>query len=94
MQAKKIIFGIIFIALFLRVFLLDKIPYGFYADEASSAYDAYSLLLTGKDRYGETFPLLFRSFDDYIPPLLNYAELISIFLFNYCVYSWVFFPIM
>lgn len=51
---------ILVIALFLRLILLDKIPNGFYTDEASNGYDAYSLLSTGRDRFGEKFPLFLR----------------------------------
>ena len=31
-------------------------PNGFHADEASIGYDAYSMLETGRDQYGEFLP--------------------------------------
>jgi len=42
------------------------------ADEVTNAYDAYSILNTGKDQYGITYPLRFKSFGDYKLPLLTY----------------------
>ena len=53
------------LALAIRTFDLGGIPAGFYCDEASTGYDAWSLLKTGKDQYGEPFPLFARSFGDY-----------------------------
>ncbi|OGC97734.1 hypothetical protein A2634_04935 [Candidatus Amesbacteria bacterium RIFCSPHIGHO2_01_FULL_48_32] len=43
-------------------------------DEAAFGYNAYSLLLTGKDEYGYKLPLAFRSFDEYKPPLYVYLS--------------------
>jgi len=73
---------IIILTVFLRVYKLDKIPNGFYDDGASQGYDAYSILKSGKDRYGNSFPLLFRSFDDYIPPFYNYSLIPFIWVFG------------
>lgn len=87
MKYKKTFVAILLLALFLRIFLIDKVPYGFSVDEASSAYDAYSVLLTGKDRHAEILPLLFRSFDDYIPPMLNYGIMVSEFLFGLNIFA-------
>ncbi len=56
------VFLIIFLGIFLRVYKLESIPPGLDVDEASFTYDAYSILQTGKDRYGEVLPLAFRSF--------------------------------
>src|SRR3989338_7592183 len=81
MKANKAIFlAIVIISAFLRVFMLSSIPNGFFSDEASSGYDAYSILLTGNDRHWNFMPLLFRSFDDYVPPLFNYSLVPFIFL--------------
>lgn len=59
-QSRLYLLLILVVALFLRLILLDKIPNGFFTDEASNGYDAYSLLSTGKDRFGEEFPLFLR----------------------------------
>ena len=79
MKANKAIFlAIVIISAFLRVFMLSSIPNGFFSDEASSGYDAYSILLTGNDRHWNFMPLLFRSFDDYKPALYAYLVMPSI----------------
>src|SRR3990172_3583067 len=63
---------ILLLAFLLRVLWLDKYPVGFNADEASHGYDAYSLLKTGRDQWGSTLPLVFKSFGDYKSPVYSY----------------------
>lgn len=63
---------VIVLALALRVFSLDRFPAGFNADEAAIGYNAYSIINTGKDEYGEFLPLSFKSFGDYKPGLYFY----------------------
>lgn len=70
------------IALFLRLYQLSQIPSGFHSDEAALGYNAYSLLLTGKDEYGQKLPLSLRSFDDYKPALYSYLAIPSIKFFG------------
>jgi len=64
---------IIFIASILRLWQLGSIPPHLTADEASLGYNAYSILKTGKDEYGEVLPLIFKSFGDYKPGLYIYS---------------------
>ncbi len=66
---------IIILASILRLYLITDYPAGLNADEASLGYNAYSLLETGKDEHGSWWPLAFRSFDDYKPPLYVYLVL-------------------
>lgn len=67
-MATKIpkIFIIIFIALLLRSWQITKIP-SLNPDEAALGYNAYSLLETGRDEHGASWPLHFKSFGDYKP---------------------------
>jgi 4-amino-4-deoxy-L-arabinose transferase-like glycosyltransferase len=74
--------SILLIALILRVFLLDKLPIGFTADEASFGYDAYSILKTGKDAWGAGFPLALRSFGDFKLPLYTYLAIPTVAIFG------------
>lgn len=62
-------------ALLLRVVGWEKFPPGFTADEATMGYDAYSLLNTGRDQFGTAWPLAFRSFGDWRPPLYIWATI-------------------
>ncbi len=57
--------GVIFaLALLLRLPSFGSLPNGLNRDEAALAYNAFSLLKTGKDEYGEKLPITFRSFGD------------------------------
>jgi 4-amino-4-deoxy-L-arabinose transferase-like glycosyltransferase len=64
--------GIILLATFVRVFNLSSVPPSPYLDEASNGYNAYSLMLTGKDEYAKPFPLLMQAYNDYRPTLFVY----------------------
>src|SRR3989344_5696380 len=63
---------ILILASVLRLVSLDKFLAGLNADEAAIGYNAWSLIQTGKDEHGESWPLVFRSFDDYKPPVYFY----------------------
>lgn len=78
---------IVFIGGVLRLYKLDKIPSGFYVDEAAIGYNAYSLLLTGKDEYGKSFPVFLRSYGLVSPPLYTYLTVIPIKVFGLSIYS-------
>ena len=67
-----ILVAILLIAAGLRLFSLNQYPAGLNADEAAIGYNAYSLLQTGLDEYGESFPLSFKSFGDFKPGLYFY----------------------
>ncbi len=71
-KTKIILILIITLGFLLRVVAVDKFPAGFNADEAAIGYNAYSILKTGRDEYGEILPLSFKSFGDYKPGLYFY----------------------
>jgi len=66
---------IFIVASLLRLVALDKYPAGLNADEAAIGYNAWSLLETGKDEHSNAWPIVFRSFDDYKPPVYFYLVL-------------------
>ncbi|CAN5128073.1 hypothetical protein BH09PAT1_BH09PAT1_1900 [soil metagenome] len=68
---------ILFLGFFLRFYQLGHVPNGLYPDETALGYNAYSILLTGKDEYGVHMPLYFRSFDDYKLPVYVYATVLT-----------------
>ncbi|HEV7700817.1 MAG TPA: hypothetical protein VGO43_11355, partial [Pyrinomonadaceae bacterium] len=47
-------------------------PPGFYIDESSIAYNAYTIAQSGKDEHGEAWPLYFRAFGDHKNPTYVY----------------------
>ena len=72
---NKYLIILVFIVLLggiLRLLGLNKYPVGFTPDEASFGYDAYSLLKTGKDQWGHSWPIILESFGDYKAPILSY----------------------
>ena len=75
-------FLIILISIFLRFYKLGVNPPSLTWDEASLGYNAYSILKTGADEYGNKFPISIRSFDDYKPPLYVYLAVPSIGIFG------------
>lgn len=64
-KIPKIIF-IIIIAIILRSWQIAKLP-SLNPDEAALGYNAYSLIETGRDEHGLSWPLHFKSFGDYKP---------------------------
>jgi 4-amino-4-deoxy-L-arabinose transferase-like glycosyltransferase len=77
-----ILFVIILLASFLRLWQLGVIPPSPDWDEAALGYNAYSILQTGMDEYGEKFPVILKSFGDYKPALYVYLAIPSIALFD------------
>ncbi len=66
---------IIAVSVFLHFFKLETTPPCFNADEAAYGYNAYSVLKTGKDEFGNPSPLLrLKSFGDYKLPLYTYLS--------------------
>lgn len=82
MTKKIILLLIIALAFTLRVYKLGSYPIGFLWDEAALGYNAYSILETGKDEYGKTLPLIFKSFGDYKPGLYVYMTIPSVAIFG------------
>lgn len=79
--------GILLISIAVRFYGLSRVPVGLNIDEASQGYNAYSLLLTGKDRYGEVAPILFRSFGSFQPPIYTYLTTLPIKFFGPSIFS-------
>ncbi|OGD63209.1 hypothetical protein A2160_05435, partial [Candidatus Beckwithbacteria bacterium RBG_13_42_9] len=78
LKKRKALFAILFtlvflVGFYLRVHDLTQSPPGFYLDEASIGYNAYSILKTGKDEYGVVWPLFFRAFGEYKNPVFIYS---------------------
>lgn len=80
---KFFLFFILLIAVFLRFYQLGGIPAGLTNDEANTGYDAYSILLTGKDQWGTFLPTTnFIGFGDYPPSVYRYLTIIPIYFFG------------
>lgn len=82
-----ILIGILLAALGVRVMALETIPPPLNVDEAVHAYDAYSLLRTGADEWGQRWPILMRAFNDYRRPATTYSAIPFIAVFNLSVFG-------
>lgn len=60
-------------AIILRVWDLDRLPNGLHWDEMDTGYQAYSLLTTGRDYFGNRLPLLPHSLADWRTPVYLYS---------------------
>ncbi|HUQ85034.1 MAG TPA: glycosyltransferase family 39 protein [Candidatus Limnocylindrales bacterium] len=79
---KYLLIGIILIASFLRLSLLGDVPISPDWDEVALGYDAYSIMQTGRDEFGNFLPVVLRSFDDYKPALYAYLAIPSVKIFG------------
>jgi 4-amino-4-deoxy-L-arabinose transferase-like glycosyltransferase len=60
-----------------RLYKIDQIPGSLYWDEASIGYNAYSVLNSGKDEWGEFLPIHFKAFGEYKLPVYIYSVVAS-----------------
>lgn len=76
-----LLFLILALAFFLRTYKNTQSPPGFYTDEASIGYNAYSILKTAKDEHGIFLPLFFKAFGEFKNPVFIYSlpPLIALF---------------
>ncbi|PIZ47104.1 4-amino-4-deoxy-L-arabinose transferase, partial [Candidatus Woesebacteria bacterium CG_4_10_14_0_2_um_filter_39_14] len=75
-------FLIIALSFFLRVYKVSSIPPALNWDEVSIAYNAYSVLKTGRDEWGQFLPLHFKSYGEYKLPAQIYASIPGIAIFG------------
>ena len=79
----KSLIVIFLLALFLRLYKLGSLPFGFHEDEVLTGYVGRFILITGRDLYNNSWPLLyFNKFGDYYIILPMYIKGLSTFLFG------------
>ncbi len=82
-KVNGIIFGIILIlSVAIRIWGLNSTPPALNWDEVSIGYNAYSILNTGKDEWGISFPISFRAYGDYKLPGYIYSVVPFVALFG------------
>ncbi len=84
MKHQKFYFlaGIVVLAFFLRVYRVVEVPPSLNWDEVSIGYNAYSILKTGRDEWGEQFPVFFKSYGEYKLPVQIYGSIPGIAIFG------------
>ncbi|MDI6777796.1 MAG: phospholipid carrier-dependent glycosyltransferase [Patescibacteria group bacterium] len=55
-----------------RIIFLTQSPPGFFSDEVSFGYNAFSIAETGRDEHGVFMPVFFEAFGDYKNPVFVY----------------------
>jgi len=81
--STKIVLILIVVAAFaIRFYSISLNPPSLNWDETSIAYNAYSILKTGRDEWGEVLPLHFRAYGEYKLPVQVYASIPGIWLFG------------
>ncbi len=76
------IFLIVAAAFILRFYNVTTNPPALNWDEVSIGYNAYSILKTGRDEWGQLLPLHFKSYGEYKLPMQIYASIPGIMLFG------------
>jgi 4-amino-4-deoxy-L-arabinose transferase-like glycosyltransferase len=83
---KKIILiifaAILVLAVVVRFYRLSSAPPSISWDEAAVGYNAWSILHWGKDEWGKTMPLVFKSFEDDKHPVHIYLTVPTIAVFG------------
>lgn len=64
---------IVLIGAILRFSYISVFPPSMVQDEVGLGYSAISIAQTGKDEWGNSYPMVFKSFGDYKPPAFFYA---------------------
>jgi len=81
-RSKILLFLIIALSFFLRVYKVSPIPPALNWDDVSIAYNANSVLKTGRDEWGQFLPLHFKSYGEYKLPAQIYASIPGIAIFG------------
>ena len=81
-QSMWIFLCIVFISFLSRFFLLDSLPLSFQDEEAAWGVQANSVLQTGKDIFGQSFPIFWRLPESIHLPMYGYLTSVSVALFG------------
>lgn len=65
-----------------RLYKITEIPASVYWDEASIGINGYSIAQTGRDEWGEIFPLHFRAFGEFKLPVYVYTVAVFVKIFG------------
>jgi 4-amino-4-deoxy-L-arabinose transferase-like glycosyltransferase len=79
---KKILLFILIIAAGIRLWRISGVPVSLFSDELDVGYQAYSLVETGKDYFGNPWPLYFKSYSDMRTPVYIYSSVPSVAIFG------------
>jgi 4-amino-4-deoxy-L-arabinose transferase-like glycosyltransferase len=81
-QEKSIFCFILALGIFVRIYNFPNIPPNLNHDEAAAGYEAFSLLKTGMDKWGEPFPVYFVAWGSGQNVLYSYLSIPFIHFFG------------
>ena len=81
-KSKIFLAAILLLASFLRLWKLTEVPVSLFADELDVGYHAYSILKTGKDYSGNSWPLHFQSLAEPRAPLYLYSTIPTVAIYG------------
>ena len=73
---------IVLFATGLRFIAITHTPPSLNWDEVSHGYNAYSILKSGRDEWGDFFPIIFKAYGDYKLPIYIYLTAVSELFFG------------
>ncbi len=82
MKKYSLLIIILLLTSFLRLYKLDHVPVSLFGDEMDLGYQAYSILKTGNDYYGNFMPFHFHSLAEWRTPLYLYSAVPTVALFG------------
>ena len=77
-----LVLAVVSLAFALRFYEVTEIPPSLNWDEVSISYNSYSILKTGRDEWGQSFPLHFKAYGEYKLPAQVYLSIPGIWLFG------------
>jgi hypothetical protein len=80
-KTKLVLIAILIVAAFLRLWKLSQVPVSLFGDEVDVGYQAYSILKTGRDYYGNFLPVHFHSLAEWRTPLYIYTAVPTVAIF-------------
>lgn len=86
-HSRFLIILILLISFALRVWKIETVPPSLYWDEMDAGYQAYSILKTGRDYFGNNPGLVVQSFADYRAPFQIYATVPAVAILGLNIYS-------
>jgi len=81
-KTKLILLIVLVVSALLRLWGVDRVPVSLFSDELDVGYQAYSILKTGKDYFGNSWPIHLQSYADYRVPLYIYSSLPTVATFG------------
>lgn len=87
LSPKVLISLIVILAGVIRLSSLNNLPNGLHWDEMDTGYQAFSLLTTGRDYFGNFLPVFPHSFADFRTPIYIYSSIPQIYLLGLSAFS-------